>query len=67
MNTPHNPPAIIDQLPGPLTPEKIRRFRARVAAVHEGLRARGVDPARLPDPVEELIKARDAGTWETET
>ncbi|HZS92023.1 MAG TPA: hypothetical protein VFE42_31630 [Chloroflexota bacterium] len=64
MDTPHDPPLADTRLPGPLTPEKVRRFRARVAAVHERLRERGVDPARRPDPVEELIKARDAGTWE---
>lgn len=61
MNTPHTPPQADDHLPGPLTAEKVRRFRAHVTAVHDRLRARGVDPARLPDPVEELIKARDAG------
>jgi hypothetical protein len=51
-------------VPRPLTPEKIRRARARIAAVHEDIRRRGVDLSRLPDPVEELVKARDAGTWE---
>jgi hypothetical protein len=51
-------------MPGPLTPEKVRRFRTHVAAVHDRLRARGVDPTRLPDPVEELIKARDASGWQ---
>lgn len=61
MNTPHNPPPTGDQMPGPLTPEKVRRARARVAAIHEQIRQRGVDLAQLPDPVEELIKAREAG------
>ncbi|MDQ2831684.1 MAG: hypothetical protein M3Y74_21880 [Chloroflexota bacterium] len=61
MNTSQTPPLAGDHLPGPLTVEKVRRFRTHVAAVHDRLRARGVDPARLPDPVEELIKARDAG------
>ena len=51
-------------MPGPLTPEKVRRFRAHVAAVHDRLRARGVDPTQLPDPVEELSKARDVSGWE---
>jgi hypothetical protein len=48
----------------PITPEQVRRVRARIAAVHEDIRRRGVDPTQLPDPVAELVKARDAGTWE---
>jgi hypothetical protein len=64
MDTPRTPPPSAEGVPGPLTPEKVRRFRARVAAVHEHLCARGVDPTQLPDPVEELIKARDAAGWE---
>jgi len=51
-------------VPRPLTPEKVRRVRAHIAAVHDRIRQRGVDPTRLPDPVEELVKARDAGSWE---
>lgn len=50
-----------DSFPGPLTPEKVRRARERVAAIHDRIRRRGVDLAQLPDPVEELIKAREAG------
>ncbi len=61
MDSQHTSPPAGDHLPGPLTAEKVRRFRAHVAAVHDHIRARGVDPARLPDPVAELIKARDAG------
>jgi len=45
----------------PLTPEKVQRAREHVAAIHDRIRRRGVDLSRLPDPVEELIKARDAG------
>jgi len=48
----------------PLTPEKVRRVRERIAAVREDIRRRGIDPAHLPDPVEELVKARDAGGWD---
>jgi endonuclease/exonuclease/phosphatase family metal-dependent hydrolase len=61
MTTSHTPPPDNQHVPGPLTAEKVRRFRADVAAVQERLRERGVDPSRLPDPVEELVKARDAG------
>jgi hypothetical protein len=64
MDTPRTPPPSEEGMPGPLTPEKVRRFRAHIAAVHDRLRARGVDPTQLPDPVEELIKARDASGWE---
>ena len=64
METPQPNAPTQEQLPGPLTPEKVRRFRAHVEAVREQIRARGVDPDRMPDPVEELIKARDAGSWE---
>ncbi len=61
MDTAQDPPPATDGFPGPLTPEKVRRARARTAAIHEDLRRQGVDFARLPDPVEELIKAREAG------
>lgn len=61
MTTSQNPPPADDQMPGPLTPEKVRRARERVAAIHERICQRGVAPAQLPDPVEELIKAREAG------
>ncbi len=64
MNTPHSPSQSDDHMGGPVTPEKIRRFRAHVAAVHDHMRERDIDPTRLPDPVEELVKARDAGGWE---
>lgn len=60
MDTSPGSPAA-DGFPGPLTPEKVRRARERIAAIHERIRQRGVDLAQLPDPVEELIKAREAG------
>lgn len=47
-----------------ITPEKVRRVRARIEAVHEDIRRRGVDPPHLPEPVAELVKARDAVTCE---
>ena len=53
-----------ETIPGPLTPEKVRRARAHTAAIREELRRQGVDFSRLLDPVDELIKARDAGYCE---
>lgn len=53
-----------DGFPPPLTPERVQRALDRVAAIHERIRRRGVDLSHLPDPVQELIKARDAGSWE---
>ncbi len=50
MDTSYTPPSRPEDVPGSLTPEKVRRARERVA-----------DLSQLPDPVEELIKARDAG------
>lgn len=44
---------------GPLTPEKVRRARERVAAIHDRIRRRGLALAQLPDPVDELVKARE--------
>lgn len=64
MDQPQNPQAGGDSFPPPLTPERVERALARVAAIHEQIRRRGVDPAQLPDPVEELVKARDAGGWD---
>ena len=61
MDTSQTPASGADGFPGPLTPEKVRRAIERTAAVRERIRARGVDLSQLPDPVEELIKARDAG------
>ena len=61
MDISHHPSLASDDFPGPLTPEKVRRARERTAAIHEDLRRQGVDFTRLPDPVEELIKAREAG------
>jgi hypothetical protein len=60
MSTPRNPPQA-EPFPGPLTPEKVRRARERTAAIRDDLRRQGIDFSRLPDPVEELVKARDAG------
>lgn len=57
MSTLHKPP---ETLPGPLTPEKVRRARERTAAIRDDLRRQGIDFSRLPDPVEELVRARDA-------
>jgi hypothetical protein len=51
-------------LPPPLTPEKVQRALDWIATIQERIRRRGVDVARLPDPVEELRKVRDAGAWE---
>jgi len=61
MDTSPTPDHAADGFPGPLTPEKVRRARERTAAIHEDLRRKGVDFTRLPDPVDELIKAREAG------
>ncbi len=61
MDTLPTPSHAADDFPGPLTPEKVQRAREHVAAIHDRIRRRGVDLSRLPDPVEELIKARDAG------
>jgi hypothetical protein len=61
MDTSHGLSLAADAFPGLLTPEKVRKARERTAAIHEDLRRQGVDFARLPNPVEELIKAREAG------
>ncbi len=61
MDTSHDSAPPVDGYPGPLTPEKVRRARERTEAVREQIRQRGVDLSHLPDPVEELIKAREAG------
>ncbi len=60
-NTSYDPSSPADGFPGPLTPEKVRRARERTEAVRERIRQRGVDLSQLPDPVEELIKAREVG------
>ncbi len=65
MDTSPDPSLAADGFPGPLTPEKVRRARERTAAIHEDLRRQGVDFTRLPDPVDELIKAREAGYRES--
>lgn len=64
MDHPQNPQAGGEDFPPPLTPERVERALDRVAAIHERLRRQGIDPARLPDPVEALVKARAAGHWE---
>ena len=51
-------------LPPPLTAESVRRARAHVQAIREQIRHRGVDLARLLDPVDELSRAREKGNWE---
>jgi hypothetical protein len=61
MDTPHDARPAIEALPGPLTPDKVRRARKRTAAIRDDLRRQGIDFSRLPDPVDELAKARDAG------
>ncbi len=61
MDAPQHPSRPTDGFPGPLTPEKVQRARARTAAIHEDLRQQGLDFSQLPDPVEELIKVREAG------
>ncbi len=67
MDTSPTPDHAADGFPGPLTPEKVRWARERTAAVHDRLRRCGVDFSQLPDPVEELIKARNAGYREAYT
>jgi hypothetical protein len=64
MDQSQHPQAGGDGFPPRLTPERVRRAREQVAAVREQIRRRGVDLSRLPDPVEELRKTRDAGGWE---
>lgn len=64
MDQSQDPRAAGDNFPPPLTPERVRQARERVAAIREKIRSRGVDLSRLPDPVEVLRKARDAGGWE---
>jgi hypothetical protein len=64
MDRSQDPRVTDNGFPPPLTPERVRLARERVAAIREQIRRRGVDLAQLPDPVEELIKARDAGGWE---
>ncbi len=54
MDISQDPSPATDGFPGPLTPEKVRRARERI-------RQRGVDLSQLPDPVDELITAREAG------
>jgi len=51
-------------VPPPLTKERVARVRARIAAIHEGLRQQGIDMSRVADPVEMLRQARDAETVE---
>ncbi len=63
MDTSQDPPPATDGFPGPLTPEKVRRARERTESVRERIRQRGVDLSQLPDPVEELITAREAGGY----
>ena len=60
----YTPSFSTDHVPGPLTPEKVRRARERSAAIRADVQRHGVDFSRLPDPVEELVKARDAGCRE---
>ena len=50
-----------EALPGPLTPKKVRRAHERTAAIRDDLCRQDVVFSRLPDPVEELVQARDAG------
>lgn len=64
MDQPQDQHASNDGFPPPLTPERVERAFNRIAAIHERIRRRGIDLAQLPDPVEELVKARDAGGWE---
>ena len=61
METPHTESSSSENFPGPLSPEKVRRARERTAAIRADLQRQGVDFSRLPDPVDELVKARDAG------
>lgn len=60
MDRSHEPWAGSESFPPPLTPERVERALDRVAAIHERMRRNGIDVSRLPDPVEALIKARDA-------
>jgi len=62
MDTPRNPLYHEETLPPPLTPERVRRAREYIAAIHADLRRRGIDLSRFPDPVEELSKARTASS-----
>jgi hypothetical protein len=64
MDRSHDQQAEGDGFPPPLTAERLQRAREQVAAIREAVRRRGVDLAQLPDPVEELSKARAAGGWE---
>ena len=64
METPQSPRETFDGYPLLLKPERLERALTRVVAIHKCLRQRGNDPARLPNPVEELVKARDRGSWE---
>lgn len=64
MDHSQTPQAGGDGFPPPLTPERAQRALDRVAAIHEEMRRQGIDLSRLPDPVEALIKAREAGSWE---
>ncbi|HXT36047.1 MAG TPA: hypothetical protein VN837_10750 [Chloroflexota bacterium] len=61
MDTPHPSLSSTESMPGPLTPEKVRRARERTAAIRDDLHRQGVDFSRLPDPVDELVRARNAG------
>ncbi len=64
MDRSHNPQIGDDGFPPPLTAERLQRAREQVAAIREAIHRRGVDRAQLPDPVEELSKARAAAGWE---
>ena len=64
MDRPRDSQTVGDGFPPPLTVEQLQRARAQVAALREAIRRRGVDLAQLPDPVEELSKARATGGWE---
>ncbi len=64
MDRSQDSPAGDDGFPPALTAERLQRAREQVAAIREAIRRRGVDLSRLPDPVEELSKARTAGGWE---
>ena len=64
MDQSQNPQPGHDGFPPPLTPERVELALDRVAAIHERIRRRGIDLSRLADPVDALVKARDAGGWE---
>ena len=64
MDRPEDAHVTKDGFPPPLTPERAQRALERVAAIRERIRRRGIDLSALPDPVEELSKARAAGGWE---